>query len=202
MRTRLAELTLEADGIDGRSIYIYGEAWDLGEMVDNQRGVNCGQMNLSGTGLGAFNDRLRDGALGGGPFDPYFYQGLVTGLGLAPNGLNPHRPREDMDDLAKLTDMVRYSLAGNLRSYPLLNSDGVTRTGEDARLHGLPLAYGAFPHEHVAFIGCHDNLTIFDYVSEKSPVTATAEERMRMCVMCMALVALSQGIVFFHAGAR
>jgi hypothetical protein len=27
-----------------------------------------------GTGLGSFNDRLRDGALGGGPFDPYHYQ--------------------------------------------------------------------------------------------------------------------------------
>jgi hypothetical protein len=25
MRTRLAELTLEADGVDGKSIYIYGE---------------------------------------------------------------------------------------------------------------------------------------------------------------------------------
>jgi hypothetical protein len=58
---------------------------------------------------------MRDGALGGGPFDPYYHQGLVTGLGLAPNGLNPHRPLEDMDDLAKLSDMVRYGLAGNLR---------------------------------------------------------------------------------------
>ena len=31
-----------------RSIYIYGEAWDFGEMVDNARGVNCGQLNLGG----------------------------------------------------------------------------------------------------------------------------------------------------------
>lgn len=31
--------------------------------------------------------------------------------------------------------------------------------------HGLPLAYGGLPHEHIAFIGCHDNLTMFDFVS-------------------------------------
>ena len=31
-----------------RSIYIYGEAWDFGEMVDNARGINCGQLNLGG----------------------------------------------------------------------------------------------------------------------------------------------------------
>lgn len=29
-------------------IYIYGEAWDFGEVVNNARGINCGQMNLSG----------------------------------------------------------------------------------------------------------------------------------------------------------
>ena len=57
-----------------RSIYIYGEAWDFGEMVDNARGVNCGQLNLGGTGLGAFNDRIRDAALGGGPFAPPHHQ--------------------------------------------------------------------------------------------------------------------------------
>ncbi|GAX86296.1 hypothetical protein CEUSTIGMA_g13708.t1, partial [Chlamydomonas eustigma] len=47
MRRRLDELTIEKDGVNGRSIYIYGEAWDFGEMVDNARGVNCGQMNLA-----------------------------------------------------------------------------------------------------------------------------------------------------------
>jgi hypothetical protein len=30
----LSELTLERDGVDGRGIYIYGEAWDFGEVWD------------------------------------------------------------------------------------------------------------------------------------------------------------------------
>ncbi len=86
------------------------------------------------------------------------------------------------------------------RAFPLLCHDGVTRTGEKATWHGQALAYGSLPHEHVAFIGCHDNLTTFDFVTEKAPLTATAEERARMCGMCLALIALSQGVVFFHAG--
>jgi hypothetical protein len=86
------------------------------------------------------------------------------------------------------------------RAFPLLCYDGIVRTVEKATWHGQALAYGSLPHEHVAFIGCHDNLTTFDFVTEKAPLTATAEERARMCGMCLALIALSQGVVFFHAG--
>ena len=39
-----------------------------------------------------------------------------------------------------------------------------------------------------------------EQVTEKASLTATAAERMRMSVMCLALVALSQGVPFFHAG--
>ncbi len=45
-------------------------------------------------------------------------QGLVTGLGLAPNSYAPQAfgtPERQMEVLGKLSDMVRYSLAGNLR---------------------------------------------------------------------------------------
>ena len=40
-----------------RSIYIYGEAWDFGEMVDNARGINCGQLNLGGGSDGSSDGR-------------------------------------------------------------------------------------------------------------------------------------------------
>lgn len=39
---------LQDDGVDGRKIYIYGEAWDFGEVAGNQRGRNAAQMNLAG----------------------------------------------------------------------------------------------------------------------------------------------------------
>ncbi len=38
-------------------------------MADNARGENATQINMAGTGIGTFNDRLRDGVRGGGPFD-------------------------------------------------------------------------------------------------------------------------------------
>jgi len=201
MRARLNELTPEKDGVDGRAIYIYGEAWDFGEIVDNARGYNCGQMNLSGTRLGSFNDRLRDGALGGGPFAPHDFQGLVTGLALAPNlSTNQGDDKEQAQGLRVLSDWTRFSLAGNLRQYKMQTATGEVLAGQDVKAHGLPLAYGGNPCEAINFIGCHDNMTIFDFITEKASLTVMREERVRMQVLCLALLALSQGLPFFHAG--
>ncbi|GLC65145.1 Cytochrome c oxidase subunit 1 [Pleodorina starrii] len=204
IRASLDALTPEKDhGVIGRSIYLYGEAWDFGEVAGNQRGRNAAQMNLAGTRLGAFNDRLRDGALGGGPFAPPQFQGLVTGLLLAPNPAaerDQGGPGDQRAELLVLTDWVRAALAGNLRVYPLHLCDGTTRTGEEVLAHGQPLAYGGLPCEHVAFIGCHDNKTMFDQIIEKSSVNESSEERMRMAVLCLALISLSQGVPFIHAG--
>ncbi|PNH10493.1 Pullulanase 1, chloroplastic [Tetrabaena socialis] len=136
---------------------------------------------------------------------PWPMPGLVTGLALAPNpeavgAGQPASLEAQRAELLVLSDWVRSALAGNLRKYPLHLCDGSTRTGEQAQAHGLPLAYGGLPCEHVPFIGCHDNKTVFDQVVEKAAATETAEERMRMCVLCLALVALSQGVPFVHAG--
>ena len=49
----LAALTMEKDGVDGSSIYLYGEAWDFGEVACNRRGRNASQLNIAGTGIGA-----------------------------------------------------------------------------------------------------------------------------------------------------
>lgn len=57
IRNALNSLTLDKDGVDGRHIYIYGEAWDFGEVALNQRGRNASQHNLGGSRIGAFNDR-------------------------------------------------------------------------------------------------------------------------------------------------
>ena len=57
------------DGVDGTAIYVYGEGWNFGEVANNARGVNATQFNMAGTGIGTFNDRLRDAVRGGSPFD-------------------------------------------------------------------------------------------------------------------------------------
>ena len=81
----LAALTPEKDGVDGAGLYIYGEAWDFGEVACNQRGRNACQLNIGGMGLGSFNDRMRDSIMGGSPFATPKYQGLITGLSTQPN---------------------------------------------------------------------------------------------------------------------
>jgi pullulanase/glycogen debranching enzyme len=75
-------LTIEKDGVDGSKIYLYGEGWDFGEVSKNSRGLNASQHNLAGTGIGSFNDRIRDTAIGGSPFGDPLQQGFLTGLSL------------------------------------------------------------------------------------------------------------------------
>ena len=69
VRSALDALTLQKDGVDGKSIYLYGEGWNFGEVADNKLFVQATQGQLGGTGIGTFSDRLRDGVRGGGPFD-------------------------------------------------------------------------------------------------------------------------------------
>jgi len=85
VRAALDVLTLERDGVDGKSIYVYGEGWDFGEVANNARGKNATQLNIAGTGIGVFNDRLRDAVRGGNPFDDVRLQGFATGLVITNN---------------------------------------------------------------------------------------------------------------------
>ena len=80
IKQALAKLTLANDGIDGSKIYIYGEGFNFGETANSALGVNASQLNLYGYGIGTFNDRIRDGVRGGGPFDDERVQGFATGL--------------------------------------------------------------------------------------------------------------------------
>ena len=94
VRAALDTLTLELDGVEGRGIYVYGEGWDFGEVAGNARGRNATQLNLAGTGIGTFSDRLRDGVRGGGAFGAPQEQGFATGLADDPNGTAQGTPAE------------------------------------------------------------------------------------------------------------
>jgi pullulanase len=91
-RDALRALTVEQHGVDGSKIYLYGEGWDYAEVrsvarghsrpcqtltrsiriihtactqvENNQRGVNASQWNLAHTGVGSFNDRIREACNG------------------------------------------------------------------------------------------------------------------------------------------
>jgi pullulanase-type alpha-1,6-glucosidase len=200
LRSALDALTLEADGVDGRKIYLYGEGWSFGEVAGNARGVNATQANLAGTGIGTFSDRLRDGARGGGPFGGLQEQGFLTGLFYAPNNASPGSPAAQRDELLRKTDWVRIGLAGALAGYPLVDRDGRRVAARQIDYHGQPAGYAAAPGEAVNYIEAHDNDTLWDAIQAKAAPADTLEDRVRTQNLGVSLLGFGQGIPFFHAG--
>ena len=87
LRKKLDRLSLRHDGVAGKDVYLYGEGWNFGEVADDARFEQASQLNMAGTGIGTFNDRLRDAVRGGGPFDDNpRVQGFGSGLFTDPNG--------------------------------------------------------------------------------------------------------------------
>ena len=202
VRAALDELTLEADGVDGRSIYLYGEGWNFGEVAGNALFVQATQGQLDGTGIGAFNDRLRDAVHGGGAFDPdhRVFQGFGTGLLTQPSGLDHRSWNDQSADLAHRTDLVRLGLAGNLKDYVMTISDGSVRRGIDLIHNGAPAAFASHPQENVNYVDAHDNETLYDLLAYKLPQGMPVAERVRMNTVCLATVALAQSPAFWSAG--
>ncbi|MBM7841845.1 pullulanase-type alpha-1,6-glucosidase [Herpetosiphon giganteus] len=200
IREMLDGLTLAEHGVDGKAIYLYGEGWNFGEVADGARGENATQPALAGTGIGTFSDRLRDAARGGGPFVGFQVQGFATGLLDRPNHFEQRALVERNYQVAIISDVVRLSLAGNLADYPMLSCDGQQTLGGHLYVNGKPAAYGLRPDDHIAYVSAHDNETLFDGVQVKAPIEAPMAERVRMHNLALSLVALAQGIPFFHAG--
>ncbi|KAL5569455.1 hypothetical protein UlMin_026030 [Ulmus minor] len=195
----LCSLTKETDGVDGSVIYIYGEGWDFGEVAKNARGVNASQFNISGTGIGSFNDRIRDAILGGSPFGHPLQQGFVTGLLLQPND-HDHGPAAG-EMLASSKDHIQAGMAANLRDFVLTNFEGKEVKGSEVLTYdGKPVAYASCPSETINYVSAHDNETLFDIVSLKTPVGISVDERCRINHLATSIIALSQGIPFFHSG--
>ncbi|XP_002965238.2 pullulanase 1, chloroplastic isoform X2 [Selaginella moellendorffii] len=200
-KTALQSLTEEKDGVDGSKIYLYGEGWDFGEVYGNGRGVNATQLNLPGSQIGSFNDRMRDSAIGGSPFGDPLEQGIFTGLSLQPNSL-PQGDEENMaKNLARGKDRIILGLAGNLRDYVFVDFEGREVKGCEVLTHdGKPVAYAASPTEIINYVSAHDNETLFDIIMMKVAESVSLEDRCRVNHLASSIVALSQAIPFFHAG--
>lgn len=194
-------LTVDNDGIDGSKIYLYGEGWDFGEVAGNGRGENAAQCNLAGTGIGSFNDRIRDSAIGGSPFADPRQQGFLTGLYLQPNDLDQGDEEAMKDALAATTDWICLGLAGNLKEFSFTNYLGEKVKGKEVLTHdGRPVAYAKSPTETINYVSAHDNETLFDVIMLKTSRNVSLQERCRINALASSIVSLSQGIPFFHAG--
>ena len=200
VRAALDALTLARDGVDGRKVYLYGEGWNFGEVANDARGVNAVQANMAGTGVGTFNDRMRDAVRGGGPFSGLQEQGFATGLGSDPNGTPQGSPADQQAKLLLSEDWIRVGLAGNLASYTFEDRNGNLVAASQVDYNGQPAGYTRDPQEVIHYVDAHDNETFFDTVQLKMPRAASRADRVRANNLGVSVALLAQGVPFFHAG--
>jgi pullulanase-type alpha-1,6-glucosidase len=203
VRDALDALTVRKDGVDGKKVYLYGEGWNFGEVADNRLFTQATQGQLGGTGIGTFSDRLRDAVRGGGPFDEDpRVQGFGSGVATDPNGAAVNGTQaEQLARAAHQGDLVRLGLAGNLRDYTFVTSDGTLRTGAEIDYNGQPAGYADSPEEVITYVDAHDNETLFDALTFKLPTDTAMSDRVRMNTVSLATTALAQTPSFWHAGA-
>ncbi|QGN47877.1 pullulanase-type alpha-1,6-glucosidase [Micromonospora sp. WMMC415] len=202
VRAALDELTVARDGVDGRKILLYGEGWNFGEVANDVRFVQATQVNMAGTGIGTFNDRLRDAVRGGGPFDANpRQQGFASGLFTDPNGDPVNGSAADQRArLLHQHDLIKVGLAGNLRGYRFTDSAGRQVTGAQVDYNGSPAGYTAAPGEAVTYVDAHDNEILYDALAYKLPQDTAAVDRARMQVLALSTVVMGQGTGFVTTG--
>ena len=191
VQAALAELTPEADGVDGSKIYIYGEGWNFGEIANNRRFTQATQGNLAGTGIGSFNDRIRT-AVRGPDFQNGQDQGFGNGLFVYPNGVGSN----SKSTLLSQGDTIRVSLAGNMRDFRFIDRNGNVQTGSGNGGNG----YTDDPQENVNYIDKHDNESLFDNTQAKLPADMSMADRVRVHNLNNAFINFGQGVPFYMMG--
>jgi pullulanase-type alpha-1,6-glucosidase len=196
----LKRLQASVNQAAGRDIYLYGEAWNFGSVANDARFVQARQANMAGTGIGSFNDRMRDSVRGGGCCDGGRWlisqQGFINGVYTDPNALST----QTRDDALRLADLVRVALSGTLRDYRFTDRFGSVRTNAQIDYFGQQAGFAANPSETINYIEAHDNQTLFDINAYKLPQSTPLADRVRVQTLGAAINVLAQGIPFFHAG--
>ena len=206
IRNALNALTLNKDGVDGKKIYMYGEGFQIAEAANNAIGPNASQTNLYGTGIGSFNDRIRDSIRGGYIFasdnNTLETQGFATGLATDPSAFTSSTTGASDQHTAVLNeaDLIRVSLAGALKNFTFQNALGTTLPASQLSYGGQPAGYAGTPLEDVNYCSVHDNQSLFDAIQIKSAASDSIAARARRQVLAMSMLTLAQGIPFFHAG--
>ena len=189
-REAMEALQQAVDRAAGRRIPLIGEGWNFGEIADGARFVQASQLALNGSGIGTFNDRLRDAARGtrhgDDPATTVRRKGWLNGA--------------SGSELAQAADLIRAGLSGSLRHYSLALHDGRRVALQDLDYGGQPAGYVEQPQEVVNYVENHDNPTLFDLNAFKMPLHTDAWSRAQAQVLGSALVALSQGVAYWHAG--
>ncbi len=207
VRATLDALTPTEHGVHGSGVYVYGEGWDFGEVAQGARGTNATQRTMAGSGIGTFNDRLRDAVRGGGPFDGgealVANQGFASGAFVLPNEISSRASAEvRLAAALRAADQIRVGLAANLEHVTFVDRTGALVTGRDVDYNGQPAGYGRVPQDHVVYVSKHDNQTLWDILQYKLPRDLGTDERVRLQALALSTVLFSQGVPFVHAGSE
>lgn len=149
--------------------YFYGEGWTKN---DSSYGgyEQANQLNMAGTEIGTYNDRIREAIRQGAIFNP------------------------DSDDLLSAQDRVKMGMAGTLADY-VLNTSG----GSDSPTSSLG-GYGHDPADIINYVSKHDNETLWDQFNYTLPMDISLAERVRAQNIGLGIPVLSQGIPFLQMG--
>ncbi len=205
-------------------VYFFGEGWNAD--TNGDRFVQPNQLNIAGTKIGTFNDRIRDGLRGVGPFDHGYTQRerqsfstgkctlhneLIDSLGdsLGTYTCDPAESNERDWGVHPLLweDIIRVSMAGNLKDYAFTAFYGEEATGETLHQEdggqaywGSPAGYAASPLEVINYVSKHDNQTIYDMIVHRAPTGLSDEILMKMQAISLATVFFGQTPAFDQHG--
>ena len=206
VRQALDALTLDEDGVDGKAIYVYGEGWNFGEVANNARGVNATQFNLAGTGIGTFNDRLRDAVRGGGPF------ATATRISRTRASSTASATTRTATTTAPPTQSRPGCCCSAIRSawawpatWPTTSSWTAPARWSPAQRWTTTAPRPATPRTRRNTSSTSRRTTTRRSTTTtptSAPAATSMADRVRMQNMGLSLVALSQGVPFFHAGSE
>jgi pullulanase len=195
----ITRLKTDVSQAAGRDIYLYGEAWNFGAVANDARFVQARQSNMFGTGVGSFNDRLRDAVRGGGCCDGgqdlIRQQGFINGAWVDPNALSS----QTKDDLLRLGDLIKVGLSGTLRDYSFTDRFGNLRKNSEIDYFGQQAGFRQPAGDHQLRRSARQP----DPVRPERLQAAARDQpadRVRVQNLGAAINMLSQGVPFFHAG--
>ena len=185
--------------------YFYGEGWNFGEVANNQRFIQASQLELAGSGIGTFTDRLRD-AVRGGAFTATGNgirksQGIGNGLADFHNELNTNNALLKNDYLLK-ADQLRVGLVGNLASYTFETRIDKKQSGSEVPYGNQPSGYALIPSDTINYVSKHDNQTLWDNHQYRLPFNTSTADRIRFHQLSLSYAILAQGIPFIHMGSE
>lgn len=193
IRAALDELRLDQDGVDGTKIYLYGEGWNFGEVANDARFEQATIGNMSGTGIGTFNDRFRNAVRGGHCCDTgenlINRQGYISGLYLDPNA----ESSEGLQALLQYKDAIRAGMAGSIASVQFVGASNVNVNASEVTIPDTNdgVGYAFDPQETINYIAAHDNETLYDILAYKAPLDTNMQERVRIQNLGNSIVLLS-----------